>query len=1335
MSAAKNKTRTAAPFLAAILSAILFFALSAFSAPVSFETAENTARKHLERKRGGGGVEKIKRGLARKAMASTPYFVFEKESGGFVIVSADDAAAPILGETDEGAFDKKSMPPALVWLLGTYERQIEEAVKSGAAQSGETRALWKQSAQSSNAAASYPKQLLATAWDQKEPYNSQVPLDGDSRSAAGCVAVVMAQIMNYWKHPVSGTGASEEYYTATKDIFVPSVNFNTSYDYADMLNNYPAASGGTAAQRDAVAKLIYHSGASVKMDYTQIESVAYPTDATAAFTKYFGYDNSIRNIRYMLSSISASDWKDLIIGQIENNSPVYYGGKNVIDGGAHAFIIDGYDNSTDMFHINWGWGGSYDGFFALTAFNPTGSNQYNDDQGMVINIMPNQNGNPPSQVKAAEFDVSVTQTAINANIRAKMNYGADFSGKIGYAVITDGAVGRVLDSTDCSISNSYIGTLGIYTVQYKNAVFRKTFSADMPFGDLTLQVVTKRGVGAWTPVGEKRFVSVNVDRDRIASIAWYGDNPSAGSFTITTAEQLAGLSLLVNDGNDMSGKTIALGANITLNDTTNWKNWKSTPPARSWTAIGSSANRQFRGVFDGAGFTVSGIYINTSNPYQGLFGYAGSGGAIKNLGVTASYVKGGDYVGGLVGRDSSCTITNSYAVGDVFGSSYIGGLVGYQSGTITNGYVVGDVSGSSYVGGLAGCQSGTVMNSYTVGDVSGTAYYVGGLAGVLYSGTIMNSYAAGKIFGNSDAGGLVGYRYLGVVISSYYDSVTAGAGGNGIPNTTAEMQSQRFVDILNIVASSLSANKWVYSAGGYPKLGGDTATLSDTPNSAVAYFDSGDGTEDNPYMIKTARHLENLSVLVSAGATFSGRYFKLSNDIAINDTANWRSWGSAPPVRQWTAIGLSSGRSFRGVFDGAGFTVSGIYINTSDVLQGLFGYVGSGGIIKNIGVTASYVNGDECVGGLAGVIVSGTITNSYAVGYVSGTGRGVGGLVGAQSSGTITNSYAAGDVYGTGRDVGGLVGEVLSSGTINKSYASVNVTGTGSRSEVGGLVGYFQEGSVTNSYTIGNVKGTGDNSDVGGLVGYNSSGIITNSYAVGDVYGTGRYVGGLVGASSSGSKITTSYYNSETSGAGSYGTPKTTAEMKLRSTYIDWDFDDVWAIDTINQGYPYIESLRNPVMPLSPPMPPPSLPLRPQPPPPPPPPVALASPDRAIPPVNPPKEAAVATPAAALTAEFAAGPNPAGKSSGSGAVNFFRGGARIISASLSVYDAFGKSVSKVRINDDAPGAQSTRRVVGSWNLTDAKGRQVPEGTYLIKGVIKTPNGKREKVSMLLGIRR
>ena len=122
--------------------------------------------------------------------------------------------------------------------------------------------------------------------------------------------------------------------------------------------------------------------------------------------------------------------------------------------------------------------------------------------------------------------------------------------------------------------------------------------------------------------------------------------------------------------------------------------------------------------------------------------------------------------------------------------------------------------------------------------------------------------------------------------------------------------------------------------------------------------------------------------------------------------------------------------------------------------------------------------------------------------------------------------------------------------------------------------------------------------------------------------------------------------------------------------------------------------------------------------------------DRVVPQVKPPEEATVIAPVVILAGEFTAGPNPVSRLSES--VNFYRQGKHIAASELRIYDANGNVINKVKINDKAIGTQA-RRQVGTWNLCDRNGRTVPEGTYLVKGVVKT-DGKSEKVSVILSVR-
>lgn len=199
--------------------------------------------------------------------------------------------------------------------------------------------------------------------------------------------------------------------------------------------------------------------------------------------------------------------------------------------------------------------------------------------------------------------------------------------------------------------------------------------------------------------------------DGTADTSWY--NETSTEFEISTAEQLAGLAELVNNGNDFSGKTILLTADIVLNDTSDWENWENSAPNNTWTPIGNSSNK-FSGTFDGQGHTVSGVYINSENKYQGLFGH--NEGTIKNIGVTESYIKGDYSVGGVCGLNNTLrgTISNCYNSGAISGNEEVGGVCGYNNeGTISDCYNSGIVSGDWLVGSVCGYNLyGTISNCY-----------------------------------------------------------------------------------------------------------------------------------------------------------------------------------------------------------------------------------------------------------------------------------------------------------------------------------------------------------------------------------------------------------------------------------------------------------------------------------------------------------------------------------------------------------------------------------------------------------------------------------------------
>ncbi len=221
----------------------------------------------------------------------------------------------------------------------------------------------------------------------------------------------------------------------------------------------------------------------------------------------------------------------------------------------------------------------------------------------------------------------------------------------------------------------------------------------------------------------------------------------------------------------------------------------------------------------------------------------------------------------------------------------------------------------------------------------------------------------------------------------------------------------------------------------------------------------GSGTADSPNEIATLEQLEAFRDYINAGATGGeGEYFKLTASI---DMSAKYSVGSGT---SWTPIGTSDKAPFNSTFDGGGFEISGLYINTEDAYQGLFGY--STGTIKNLTVSGSITGGID-TGGIVGYNAGGRVENCCNTNAVNG-GSSVSGIVGYNNGGSIENCYNAGAVTGTGNKIGGIAGS--NSGSVKNSYNTGTVSGNG---WVGGIVG-SSDGSVRYCYYLNTcgAKGT-----------------------------------------------------------------------------------------------------------------------------------------------------------------------------------------------------------------------------------------------------------------------
>ncbi len=372
--------------------------------------------------------------------------------------------------------------------------------------------------------------------------------------------------------------------------------------------------------------------------------------------------------------------------------------------------------------------------------------------------------------------------------------------------------------------------------------------------------------------------------------------------------------------------------------------------------------------------------------------------------------------------------------------------------------------------------------------------------------------------------------------------------------------------------------------------------------SSVFAYSGGSGTEADPYRIANANDLLELA----ADTNDYNDCFILINNINLADY----DFTTAVIARDTDSANLSfNGSPFMGIFDGAGYEILNLTIDTNGVANdylGLFGKIDHGEI-KNLGLqnvnirgidgNNPYLNNFNYLGGLAGETTSGNISNCYSTGsifsgngtYSSGgligaysgyitncfstcsvttsVGNGIGGLVGTgggviNSSGVINNCFATGNITG-GNDsswLGGLAGG--NGGVINNCFATGNVTGGNDSYVLGGLVG-GNKGDISNCYSTGDVNGQ---NNIGGLAGIHDHGSVSNCYSIGNLTGINN-LGGLAGFAQAAAVFVSNFWDINSSGltdgVGSIEpdpngvTGKTTAEMQDINTFTSagWDFD------------------------------------------------------------------------------------------------------------------------------------------------------------------------------------
>ena len=365
-----------------IFSLVMFLLTLSFGAkatPVDISTAREVAMKFMT-----ANAKMPLQSTGELQLATTyniargdaAFYIFNT-SNGFVIVSADDCVTPILGYSDEGRpFDPDNVPIQLQDYLQNYVEQIAFGIENHLEANEQIIRRWELVRTVGRLAENRINDgvlpLLSTTWNQGCYYNARCPEDPDGQCGhvvTGCVATAMAQVMRYWGYPEHGMG----YHSYTPNGYPEqSVDFGaTTYDWDNMPNILYESS--SAEQIDAVATLLWHCGVSVDMSYGVEGSGAFLNPFS--FINYFGYSDEMSF--EARDGYSDGTWKAKLKDCLNLNRPVYYTAVGLL--GGHAFVCDGYDQY-DMFHFNWGWNGSSDGYFFIDAL------LYEIDWGIIISF-------------------------------------------------------------------------------------------------------------------------------------------------------------------------------------------------------------------------------------------------------------------------------------------------------------------------------------------------------------------------------------------------------------------------------------------------------------------------------------------------------------------------------------------------------------------------------------------------------------------------------------------------------------------------------------------------------------------------------------------------------------------------------------------------------------------------------------------------------------------------------------------------------------------------------------------------------------------------------------
>lgn len=483
--------------------------VSAYAAPVSQTEAGKTASAFF----GGRTATMVWSETMTKSSVASSYYVFNNQNGGWVIIAGDDCCEPVLAYSNTGTFDSGNLPVNFVSWMESISRNVNKVRKAGLAPKAEIKAKWSNVG---GTKAAVSQTLITTAsWGQGSPFNLKCP----NSSVTGCVATAMSIVLRHYRLPVKGTGTIPAYSTYSKKYLVPAITLGEAYDWDNMPLQYP--SSPSTAQKNAVSTLMYHCGAMVEMDYTPQGSGAMSADIIPALTTYMGFSKNAREL--YRSNYSNSDWFKMIKAEIDADRPMIYGGMDSETGDGHQFVLDGY-NSNNMVHINWGWTGSCNAWYAVNYLGDKSSYGVDDVfsyyDSAIFGLVPAGASETAMDVElmlweyvSGSYDyrgltlksgtiAKGSTFTLDIGVICNNSYYYDYNGAINVGLYDKNGKLKEYVGSEKSITIEHINDSGYYDEAYINN-YQCKITGNIELGDY-LALAYKRANGTWDKVGGVR---------------------------------------------------------------------------------------------------------------------------------------------------------------------------------------------------------------------------------------------------------------------------------------------------------------------------------------------------------------------------------------------------------------------------------------------------------------------------------------------------------------------------------------------------------------------------------------------------------------------------------------------------------------------------------------------------------------------------------------------------------------------------------------------------------------------------------------------------------------